>query len=66
MSTLLSTKGAAERLGISRRRVICLITDQRLPAMKIGREWIIQEADLALVAHRKNGAPRKQDRKEAS
>ncbi|KPL80612.1 helix-turn-helix domain-containing protein [Herpetosiphon geysericola] len=59
MSALLSTKDAAVRLGISRRRVISLITAQRLPATKVGNGWVINEADLVRVAHRKIGAPRK-------
>lgn len=66
MSTLLSAKDAAIRLGISRRRVTSLITSQRLPATKVGNGWVINEADLIHVAHRKNGAPRKSTYKDAS
>lgn len=52
---LLNTRAAAERLGISPRRVAALITAGRLPAQKVGRDWVIDAADLALVAVRKVG-----------
>lgn len=52
---LLSTKDAAARLGITPRRVAALIAAGRLPATKLGRDWLIAEADLALVAERKPG-----------
>lgn len=55
MNNLLTTRLAAERLGISTRRVRALINAQRLPATKLGVEWLIDEADLALVAERKPG-----------
>lgn len=38
---------AAERLGVSRQRVLQLIADQLLPAQRIGRSWSIDEADIA-------------------
>lgn len=38
---------AAERLGISRQRVLQMIADQRLPAQRIGQSWSIDAADLA-------------------
>lgn len=56
---LLTTSEAAERLGVSARRVRELITDQRLPAEKKGRDYLISEADLKLVKDRKPGRPRK-------
>jgi excisionase family DNA binding protein len=60
VENLLTTKLAAERLGVTARRVRALITKNRLPATKLGSEWLINEADLALVADRKTGrAPRK-------
>lgn len=57
VDNLLTTKLAGERLGISAQRVRKLITDQRLPAIKLGTEWLIYEADLVLVAERKPGRP---------
>lgn len=42
-----SVSEAAERLGISRQRVLQLIADQRLPAQRVGRVWSINEADLS-------------------
>jgi excisionase family DNA binding protein len=57
----LTTGEAAKRLKVTPRRVVALITDERLPARKCecGKEWIIKESDLALVAERKAGRPRK-------
>lgn len=54
---LLSTKEAAERLGVDVSRVRRLILDERLPAEKMGRDWFIKEEDLALLADRKPGRP---------
>lgn len=38
---------AAERLGVSRQRVLQMIADQRLPAQRVGQSWSINEADIA-------------------
>ena len=59
MDKLLTTKQAAARLGISERRVRALITKGRLPSQRIGRDHLIREEDLKLVAVRKRGRPRK-------
>jgi len=37
---------------------LALIRGQRLPAIKIGREWLIEKADLGMVAERQVGRPR--------
>jgi excisionase family DNA binding protein len=57
---LLTTKQAAERLGITPRRVQALIEAGRLPASKFGRDYMIKEADLKLVQDRKVGRPKKE------
>ncbi|HKV41144.1 MAG TPA: helix-turn-helix domain-containing protein [Blastocatellia bacterium] len=49
---LLTTADASARLGVSARRVIALIKDGRLPAKKVGRDYIINEKDLRLVKDR--------------
>jgi len=55
----LSVKEAAERLGVGVSRIRILIKDGRLPAAKPGgRDWIIQEKHLKLVANRPTGRPR--------
>lgn len=56
---LLTTKEAAARLNITSRRVVALIQAKTLPAEKIGRDYLIKEKDLDLVANRKAGRPRK-------
>lgn len=38
---------AAERLGVSRQRVLQMIADQRLHAQRVGQSWSIEEADIA-------------------
>ncbi len=50
---------AAERLGLSRKRVFDFIKDGRLPAQKIGTTYAIRENDLELVKERKTGRPPK-------
>ena len=56
---ILNTASAAEKLKVSAIRVRQLIRDGRLPAQKVGRDYIIQEKDLALVADRQTGRPAK-------
>lgn len=54
---LLTTKEAAERLGVTTVRVCAMITAGRLPAERFGRAYMIKESDLKLVADRKPGRP---------
>jgi excisionase family DNA binding protein len=60
---LISTKIAAEKLGVSMLRVQQLIWQNRLPAHKIGRDYVINEKDLELVKDRKPGRPPKKQSK---
>lgn len=63
---LLGVPDAARLLGVSPGRVRDFIKDRRLPARKIGDQWIIRRADLALVAHRRTGRPPRAERREES
>jgi len=54
---LLTTSEAAEQLGVSRRQVLTLIGQGRLPAEKIGRDYFIKQGDLRLVKVRPKGRP---------
>ena len=56
---LLTTKQVAERLGVSIGRIHQLINEGRLPAEKVGRDYVIREEDLKLVEGRKVGRPPK-------
>jgi excisionase family DNA binding protein len=57
---LLNTAQAAEILGVSERRVRALITDGKLIAQKIGRDYAIEEKALRSVkVYRKPGRPPK-------
>lgn len=58
---LLSTKQAAELLGVDDSRVRQLILSGKLPSMQIGRAHLIKESDLALVkTYGKAGRPKKE------
>ncbi|MDQ4120478.1 MAG: helix-turn-helix domain-containing protein [Acidobacteriota bacterium] len=59
MEDLITTREAAEKLGVSMRRVTALIKEGRLPSTQIGREHLINESDLELVRERKAGRPPK-------
>jgi excisionase family DNA binding protein len=59
----LTTKEAAEKLGISVRRVVALINSGSLPSSQIGRSHVIKESDIKLVQDRKPGRPSKTDSK---
>jgi excisionase family DNA binding protein len=63
---MLTTAQAAEKLGISPRRVLALIQAERLPAQPFGPTYMIQEKDLLLVKDRKPGRPRSALRKTSS
>lgn len=54
---LISVTQAAERLGLSRKRVFEFIQDQRLPAVKVGSAYVIKTADLEFVKERTTGRP---------
>ncbi|MET0465634.1 MAG: helix-turn-helix domain-containing protein [Chitinophagaceae bacterium] len=56
---LITSAQAAEKLGISVRRVQELIKNGRLPSQQFGRTYVVNEDDLKLVEDRKPGRPRK-------
>jgi excisionase family DNA binding protein len=55
---LLSTPEAGSELGVSASRVQALVRAGRLPAIKVGKTWIIRRGDLDLVRDRSPGRPR--------
>ena len=55
---LINTAEAGEKLGVSRKRIFQLIQEGRLPAQKVGRDYVINEPDLRLVRNRRPGRPR--------
>ena len=57
---MLTANAAAKILKVSARRVRALIKAERLPAQKVGRDWVILFEDLELVRVRKPGRPKKQ------
>ena len=61
----LSVKEAAEELEVSAPRVYQLITQGRLKATKMGKEYVIRVEDLEPLRGRskKGGRPRKRRRK---
>ncbi len=56
----ITTQEAADLLGVSARRVRALIQSGRLPATKYGRDYLINNYDLAAVQYRSPGRPRKE------
>lgn len=63
MSATLTTKEAAERLGVTPARVRQLVLAGDLPAEKFGRDLMIKESDLKLVRERPMGRPPKTSKK---
>ena len=60
MAKWITTKEAAEELGISVRRVQALIKEGRVPsACKRGRDWYFKQDDLFDLYDRKPGRPPK-------
>ena len=61
LMNLLSTNEAAQRLGVSARRVLALIEKGKLAAQKVGRDYAIEERALESVkVYGKPGRPPKQ------
>lgn len=58
----ISTTEAGEILGISRQRVLKLVQDGRLKAIKVANVYLIKKADLADVKDRRPGRPAKKKR----
>jgi excisionase family DNA binding protein len=56
---ILTTSEVAERLGVTVQRIHQFIKDERLPAQKMGRDYIIREGDLKPLEDRKPGRPPK-------
>lgn len=63
MEKLLTTQEASKLLGVNPSRVRQFILEGRLPAVKIGRDWIISKDDLAKVANRRTGRPKQKTKK---
>ena len=53
----LTTAEVAERLGVTRARVLALIRVGRLPTVRAGPLHLIDPSDLELVKDRKPGRP---------
>lgn len=60
MNKFMNTQEAADRLGISRVRIYQLIRADKIKAIRIGRDWLINPDDLVGVkVYGKSGRPRK-------
>jgi excisionase family DNA binding protein len=60
MSNILNTKQAAERLGVTPRRVLAMIQAGKIQARQLGREWLIEESALkGIRTYGKTGRPPK-------
>jgi excisionase family DNA binding protein len=62
----LTTRQAADKLGVSDARVRAMIKAGQLPAQKFGHIHMINENDLKLVEDRKVGRPRKEQTEKTS
>lgn len=60
---LMNTKQAAEVLGVSERRIRALITEGKLMAQKVGRDYAIEESALdSVTVYGKAGRPPKAEK----
>ncbi len=51
----LTTRQASEVLGVTTQRILALIRAGRLPATKLGRDWLIARQDLEKFEKRPQG-----------
>lgn len=51
----LTTQQASDVLGVTAQRVLALIREGRLPAVKLGRDWLIARQDLENFEKRPQG-----------
>ena len=51
----LTTQQASEILGVTPQRILALIKNGRLPAIKFGRDWLIAMQDLEKFEKRPQG-----------
>ena len=58
MPVYITTAEVARWLGISQHRVQVLISDGVLPAIKLGRRWLVRPDSLLRLPERKPGRPR--------
>jgi excisionase family DNA binding protein len=58
MDDLLTTREAAERLGVTDSRIRQMVMREQLPAVKKGRDLLIKASDLKLVEERPKGRPK--------
>ena len=56
---LMSTAEAAAHLGVTRQRVLELIGEDRLPARKVGRSYVLRAGDVASLELGSVGRPPK-------
>jgi excisionase family DNA binding protein len=56
----ITTREAAQRLEVTPQRVRAMIHAGRLPAQKVGRDWLIRPDDLDLVKDREPGPPKRE------
>ena len=63
MTYLLNTAQAARALGLTPGRVVQLIHAGRLPAEKLGRDWVIDPQAVAAFVPGKIGYPKGRPRK---
>lgn len=63
MNDLLTTVQVAERLHVTPETVRGMIADGRLRAVKPGRHWLVDEADLAIDLRSLENRPRRRRRR---
>lgn len=54
MGKLLTAKEVAKRWGVTPQWVRFICSDGRLKAERVGRDWVIDEADVELYEHLNN------------
>lgn len=54
---LLTLQDVAERLGVSRRRAQAFVEQRRLPARRVGNQWLVSASHVRRLAHTMQSGP---------
>jgi excisionase family DNA binding protein len=59
LDEMIPARTAAVLMGVSQRRILQYIADNRLPARRVGTMFLVRRGDLAHITYKRRGRPPK-------